>query len=286
MEFGRVPYDELKEENFILQLPADTFLPGQKAVQRKMHVGLPKWSHPDWKGKLYPAKTHSQETLHFYAGKFNTLELNATHYSHYPDTQYQKWLNKTDPHEFTFCPKFPKAITHSGKIDPITKATETDLFLNGIFTLGKKLGPAFLQVSEMFRFSRKKELLSYLGTLPGDFPMFVETRHHSWYDSEDIMMEFAKELSQLNKGWLITDSPGRRDLLHFKFPVPKLFVRFVCAGNDEMDIFRIAEWKNVLTHLFEIGLEDCWFFLHVLNDEAAIDFAEFVKMELDPIVES
>ena len=284
MDFGMIPYEHLLESDVTFACKDQPFLPGKKAANPKIHIGFPKWSHEEWKGKFYPAKTKETETLTLYAEQFTTLEFNAPHYKHFPDTQYQKWLNKVDGSSFTFCPKFPQAISHKGKITPESKATDTDLFLNGIITLKEKLGPAFLQVSEYYTTKGKADLLSYLHTLPNDLLVFVETRNKSWFASPEIMHEFATELNQLGRGWIITDTPGRRDVIHGQLTIPKAFIRFVCFGDNDLDIYRITQWKTVLQNWFSNGLEDCWFFLHVHNEAAAKDFSEFVKLELESVV--
>jgi uncharacterized protein YecE (DUF72 family) len=284
MEFGRVPYNDLKETDFILPISDQPFLTGKRVNMPKIHIGFPKWSHEEWLGKFYPIKTKDADTLSLYATQFNTLEFNATHYRFFPDTQFEKWLNKVYGNEFTFCPKFPQVITHKGKITPAAKATETDLFLNGIITFKEKLGPAFLQVSEYYRIKDKQDLLVYLKSLPPDLLIFAETRHKSWFESEAVMHQFSNELNQLGKGWIITDTPGRRETTHMQLSIPKAFIRFVCMGDEEIDLFRIDQWKKVLTNWYDNGLEDCWFFLHVIKEAAAKDFSEFVKMELEPLI--
>jgi uncharacterized protein YecE (DUF72 family) len=281
MDFGMIPYDGLQKSDFLLPSLEQPYLPGTRAANLKMHIGFPKWSHEKWAGQFYPPTTHVSDTLIHYAAQFNTLEFNATHYKFFPDTQYEKWLNKVYGNDFTFCPKFPQAISHKGKITPASKAAETDLFLNGIITLREKLGPAFLQVSEYTRIGTKTDILNYLSCLPTDLLIFLETRHKSWFDSPETMRTVAKELHDLGRGWVITDTIGVRQTAHMHLSIPKAFIRFVCWGDQDLDIFRINQWKEVLTEWYAKGLQECWFFLHMQNEEAARDFSELVKLELE-----
>jgi uncharacterized protein YecE (DUF72 family) len=284
MDFGMIPYDGLQESDFLLPSPEQPYLPGTRADNPKIYIGFPKWSHEKWEGSFYPVKTKDQDTLSHYAAQFDTLEFNATHYNSFPDTQYQKWLNKVYGNTFTFCPKFPQSISHKGKITPAGKALETDLFLNGIYTLKEKLGPAFLQVSQSYQIKGKQDLLTYLNSLPTDLLVFLETRHKTWFDSAETMRTVAEELHNIGRGWVITDTIGNRTTAHMHLSIPKAFVRFVCLGDDELDIFRISQWKKILTGWYAQGLEDCWFFLHMQNEYAAKDFSELVKLELEDTV--
>ena len=99
--------DDLIEEHFVLPYVATPFLIGEQYPNSKIHVGFSKWSYEEWKGNFFPLKIKKQETLLNYGCKFNCVELNATHYSFFPDTQFQKWLNKVEGLDFTFCLNSP-----------------------------------------------------------------------------------------------------------------------------------------------------------------------------------
>ncbi len=62
---------------------------------------------------------------------------------------------------------------------------------------------------------------------------------------------------------VITDTPGRRDVMHFRIVNQNLFVRFVGGVQDEIDLSRIKEWAIQLVSLIEKGISDIWFYAHV-----------------------
>ncbi len=285
MNFGMIPYDGLSKEAFILPEVKENLLPGKAYPEPRLYIGLSKWNDPAWKGKLYPTKTKDADTLPFYAGQFNALEFNGSHYHIPAEIQVKKWYDKTDGHAFQFCPKFPQLISHRGKIDPVSKAGVTDQFLKSIAAFEDKLGAGFLQVSDSYSYKNKEELLNYFKSLPRDIDLFAETRHPSWFENVAIMDEFARELAAINKGWVMTDTPGRRDILHMRLPNRKAFIRFVCQGNNEIDRFRIHAWKQQLSAWYANGLETCWFFLHIHDEEGTIDFAKEIQTVFSDIIQ-
>ena len=248
-----------------------------------MYIGLTKWGEAKWEGQIFPAKTKDKDKLRFYAEKLNAVELNSTHY-HVPGKEtVLQWTERVQGQPFLFCPKFPQTITHRGSIKPETKSSFTDFFLDSISLLGENLGPAFLQLNESLSIRTKDDLLRYLAQLPAQFKIFAEVRNETWFSSEESIQEFGEAMHRLNKGWVITDTPGRRDAAHMFLPVPNVFIRFVCEGDTPIDRYRIAQWKEVLSNWFDLGLENCYFFLHVHREAEAPAFAAYVQQELYPL---
>lgn len=119
------------------------------------------------------------------------------------------------------------------------------------------------------------DFVRYLQTLPKDISFFVEVRNEEWFSNQ-----FSYNLKETGIGLVITDTPGKRYTSHLKLTIPRVFIRFVCNGNNEIDAFRISEWKRLLKYWFNIGLEECYFFIHVHDDLQAISFASYVQNEL------
>lgn len=281
MEFGRMPYEGLTETDFVFAKREQPFLPGKRVAEPKLYIGLSKWNHEKWEGKLYPPKTKAQDTLTHYARQFNVVELNATHYHIPTEEQVKKWAARVEDEGFRFCPKFSKLISHQGGAKVETKSQLTDSFIQSISAFGDKLGPCFLQLSDhVVSNSKSNSLMNYLEYLPIDLSVFLEVRHPSWFESDETIRAFAKELNQRNKGWVITDTAGRRDAAHMQLSIPSAFVRFVCIGETGIDLFRVQQWKEQLKEWYSTGLEACYFFLHIYNEDESIDFAKYIQTEL------
>lgn len=44
---------------------------------RRAYVGTSGWTYDDWTGPFYPEDVQGADRLPFYAGKFDTVEVNA-----------------------------------------------------------------------------------------------------------------------------------------------------------------------------------------------------------------
>jgi hypothetical protein len=74
---------------------------------------------------------------------------------------------------------------------------------------------------------------------------------------------------------VITDTPGRRDLVHMRLTVPRLFLRFVCNGVHSSSFMRTDAWIERLHHWLDRGLEEAYIFLHPGNDVAVPELATY-----------
>lgn len=267
MDFGKVSAAELKTINLCLPDNIEknrNILKGKKVNSPKIYVGCAKWGRTEWIGKIYPEGTKEAKFLDHYVEHYNSIELNATHYKIYPPSSIKKWAEKAEGKDFLFCPKVPQTISHYSSF--VNIEDKTNAFLEGISAFGQHLGPVFLQVSDKFSRKRKDSLFSYLDSLPKDVQFFLEVRNPEWFAKEESEM-LVKTLGELNIGYVITDTAGRRDCVHMYLTVPKAFVRFVGNSLDDTDFTRIHEWVNLIKYWLDNGLEELYFFMH-MHDEA------------------
>ena len=271
MKFGTVPVAEL--ERIDLTLPADAavnghVLDGERRSRTGIWLGASSWGDRSWVGNLYPAPTPATRYRERYPQHFNALELNGTHYAVYPPETLAQWAAPAQGRDFRFCPKFPQSISHYSGFRNI--GDQTDAFINSIKGLGlDHCGPAFLQLPDSFGPSRKKELFDYLGSLPAHVDTFLEVRHPEWMADPKERGELYETLRVLGKGIVLTDTPGRRDLVHMALTVPRFFLRFVCHQLHPTSFRRSNEWIVRLQDWFSRGLEDAYIFLHP-GEEAAL----------------
>lgn len=216
-----------------------------------------------------------------YAQNFNAVELNATHYKIYDETIIDTWVDKTGSNSFKFCPKMFNGVTHRGPLN--NKQEVLQSFIDSCYLFKENLGAVFIQLSESFGYTRHPELLQLLQTLPKDIQFFVELRNSNWFPIE-THTDFYKQVQDLNVGLVITDTPGLRHTAHMHLTVPKVFVRFVCMGNEQLDYERITDWKNRLTEWYSQGLQEAYFFLHVHEEGNAIAFTKHVQEQFNSLL--
>jgi uncharacterized protein YecE (DUF72 family) len=275
MRFGAVSDQLLATLN--LRLPPEpsrntTVLCGTRLEVPKVYVGAATWGTTAWVGKIFPPKTPTTKFRTLYPRSFNTIELDATYYNIYRPEVLQQWAAPTAGLDFKFCPKFPQSISHHSGFQNIEG--ETEAFLESIHAFGTQLGPAYLQVSEAFTPQQKEALYNYLASLPSGTSYFLELRHPGWFSTAAQADELFQTLMALNIGLVITDTPGRRDLVHMQLTVPKLFLRFVCNDVHPTSFSRTDAWIQQLQKWVNGGLEEAYVFLHPGHDAAIPELAQ------------
>jgi len=276
MKFGSVP-DRLLH-TIDLRLPPEPeanalVLPGVRAVSPMVYVGAATWGAASWAGKIYPSKTPAARFRQLYPQSFDAVELNATHYTIYPPHIIRQWAALAGEKAFKFCPKFPQSISHHSGFEQVQE--QTAAFLEGIWAFEKHLGPAFLQVSENFSPQGKDVLYAYLASLLTNAAYFLEVRHPAWFSDARQAAELFETLQAMHIGLVITDTPGRRDLVHLRLTVPKLFLRFVCNGVHPTSFSRTDAWIGQIQNWINQGLQEAFIFLHPSADAAVPELATY-----------
>ena len=145
-----------------------------------MRIGTSGYSYKEWKGSFYPEDLPAAKMLEFYAGRFDTVEINNTFYRMPEAKMLDKWATQV-PDGFTFVLKAPQRITHRQRLSE----SEEDVryLFEAASTLGTKLGPVLFQLPPFFKKDSEK-LRAFLGVLPPKSPVAFEFRHDSWCDDE------------------------------------------------------------------------------------------------------
>ncbi len=144
-----------------------------------IYIGTSGWSYPHWHDNaFYPNTVTQNQELGFYAGKLNSVELNASFY-HLPKAEtFTEWKKKT-PEDFLFAIKASRYITHKLNLKNADEAV--DNLLKNAKKLGPKLGPVLFQLSPRFRINFER-LKIFLETLPEKQRFAFEFRHKTWFD--------------------------------------------------------------------------------------------------------
>ena len=144
----------------------------------RIRVGTSGYSYKEWKGSFYPEDLPAAKMLEFYAGRFDTVEINNTFYRMPEAKMLDKWATQV-PDAFTFVLKAPQRITHRQKL---TNSGEDVRYLFDVAaTLGTKLGPVLFQLPPFFR-KESEKLRTFLQNLPPKCQVAFEFRHDSWCD--------------------------------------------------------------------------------------------------------
>lgn len=272
MKFGKVEHPETV--NF--ELPADhpdtARILNQygKSEWRDIAVGCAKWNRKDLKS-FYPRGT--KDELTYYATQFKSIELNASFYRMFPKDQFEKWASKVGP-DFAFFPKVPRYISHLKRLNDCQEFV-TDFTAN-LTGLGDKLGMVFLQMPGNFKPKFIGRLAEFLEQWPNEIPLAVELRHPDWY-KDDVARELQDVLVKNEVSNIITDSAGRRDMLHMRLSTDTAFIRFNGA-NHASDFTRLDDWLDRLEIWHAQGLKNLYFFVHQNLEKASpLLSAHFIK---------
>lgn len=277
MDFGRLP----SVEGLDLSLPPDPpenarVLTGRPAPAPRVIVGCPSWNHPEWIGKVYTLGPKSREFLPEYVRQFNGIEVNATAYNLPSAEKVAHWA-AVAPSDFRYCIKFPQTVTHYGA--PGQKLELARAFAERIAPLGERLGPPLLQFSERFGPRLLDDLERFLRAYPGAVGPAVELRHPDYFTPEG--RGWLERLAALGLPAVITDTAGRRDVVHMRLTAPVTLVRF--TGNDlhPSDFARLDAWADRLADWLARGLEQAYFFVHTSPKLNCPDLADYFIQALN-----
>ena len=175
-----------------------------------LRIGTSGWNYPSgkgtWNGIFSPPAEKGRRTkgspkkpkfdeLAYYAGHFDTVEINSTFYGQPRASVAETWANRTPP-GFEFSLKLYRGLTHADTPGvPQLDLEAIDEYRRGIEPLATagKIGALLAQFPPSFK--QTAESQGYLDRLLQrfrDYPIAVELRHRSWSD------DFPSTLSLLN----------------------------------------------------------------------------------------
>ncbi|HVN71933.1 MAG TPA: DUF72 domain-containing protein [Desulfomonilia bacterium] len=174
----------------------------EKPVSHKPRwfIGTSGWNYDHWRGAFYPDGLPKTRWLKYYAGIFQTVEVNATFYGRMQPSTYEKW-KQTTPEGFLWSVKASRFITHIRRLDRAEDPTRT--FLESVSRLGEKLGPILFQLPPSLAFE-KSLAESFFPLLPHGGRYVIEARHKSWVSDEALTC-----LKDHGIAWCISDTAGR-----------------------------------------------------------------------------
>ncbi len=259
MELGHV--DSI--EGIDLSLPADdpitTSVLSAVAGSARVRVGLPIWNKKEWVGGIYPPG--AQPSLPAYGKLYDTVEVNSTFY-HPPGADVIAGWAESVPDDFRFLPKVWRAISHV----PDASAEDITRFIESVTAFGDRLGPCFLQLPPQADFTWKRPLARLLDVLGREVKLALELRHPAWFRDRETRRRLFDHLAEKRIGLVITDTAGRRDLVHMGVSADFTLVRFKGQGLGALDIARIDAWAARLAEWSGRGLGEAFFIAHERTD--------------------
>lgn len=277
MKFGKV---EPAQEHLISLPPDHPILSQLPSSSNSLSVflGGTQWGIKPWVGQWYPPGTNAKGFLAAYAKQFSTIELNATHYRIFDPSQFEEWKSQV-PSGFKFLPKLPQSISHYRRLRNTEEQVEA--FVEGVRRLDVSLGTCFLQMPENFKSDKFADLEAWLHQWPEDIDLAVEVRHPSWFGDEELLSDLAALLHSQNKGFVLTDAPGRPDVLHMALCSPKLMLRYAGWDDHPLEEVRLNQWADRIDAWAASGLNELYFCIHqpesIQTPETAIQFTERLK---------
>ncbi len=241
--------------------------------EMKVYVGCAKWGKRDLKD-FYPPGTDDE--LEYYGSQFNSVELNATFYR-YNSRQISGWYEKV-PQHFRFFPKVHQEISHRKWLSGVEDQTRS--FLQSISNFMEKRGTIFLQLRNDFKPKFFDRVTEFIESWPRSAPLAVEFRHTDWYNDQSVAKELYQLLEENNVANIITDTAGRRDLLHMRLTNNEAFIRYVGA-NHPSDYSRLDDWVDRLQKWKEQGLQNIYFFMHQNVEEESPKLAAYFIQKLN-----
>ena len=283
MKFGHVETKEL--DKLDLSLPPDhpdnkKLLGGKKVKNPSVYIGCAKWGRDEWVGMIYPKGTKSGDYLKNYVDHFNSIELNGTFYQTRKQN-IEKWATLPEG-TFKFCPKFSRRISHIKRLKMDEDSKEW--FIDSVSAFGDTLGLPFLQMPDNFAPKYMDRLMEFVEAEPNKLKYALELRHTEWFVDDEITKQLHPFLEKNKITLVVTDTVGRRDIVHQRLTSKKAFVRFIGYDLHQSDYDRMDAWSERLTKWFENGLEEVYFFLHQKDEKNTVICADYMVKRMNKLM--
>lgn len=168
-----------------------------------IRIGTSGWVYGSWRGRFYPEGLPQRKWLEYYAGKFDTVELNATTYRLPKPEQVRTWCEAVPP-GFIYTIKLSRLITHRRTLPPRVDEFIENYMQRADCFQPEKVAQILVQFPPYLE-RDEDHLRGFLAKLPGHYRYVVEFRHKSWLIPrvEDLLRERGIALC-------IHDYPGFR----------------------------------------------------------------------------
>ncbi|HEY7795587.1 MAG TPA: DUF72 domain-containing protein [Gaiellaceae bacterium] len=208
----------------------------------RVRIGCSGWNYEHWRhGVFYPERCPPSRWLRYYAGFFDTVEVNATFYRLPTVNAVRAWVEQA-PDDFVFAVKMSRYVTHVKRLRNLPPSLE--LFYGRIAPLAAspKLGPVLWQLPPTFR-RNDERLAETLAQLPPGRHCF-EFRHPSWFAPEVTALLRAHDVALV-----IGDRPEVHAFQTHELTTDWAFVRFHAGTRGRRGNYsetELQEWAERL----------------------------------------
>ena len=216
----------------------------------QVRIGCSGWQYASWRERFYPKGLAQRRWLSFYAGWFDTVEVNATFYRLARPASVATWIEET-PDDFVFAIKGSRYLTHMKRLSDREQGLER--FYASIAPLREspKLGPVLWQLPPNFRRDDDR-LGAWLESLPPGRHA-VEFRHDSWFEPEVYGLLYAH-----GAALVIGDDPRRVEWPH-ELTAEWTFVRFHFGRRGRRGNYSERELREWAARIRDLsGQADVW----------------------------
>lgn len=209
----------------------------------RLYCGTSGWNYKHWCGVFYPKNIPQYCWLGYYAGRFDTVEINNSFYRLPSVETFSDWRVQV-PEEFIFAVKASRYLTHLKKLkDP---EEPLDNVLSHSAELREKRGPILYQLPPKWHADLER-LEHFLQLLPRDLRHVIEFRDNTW-QREDVWAM----LDRYSVGYCIMDGMGLPT--HIKTTSDFSYVRMHSGENDGSYSDRqLQEWTDRVKDLLTRG---------------------------------
>jgi uncharacterized protein YecE (DUF72 family) len=212
---------------------------------KPVRIGCSGWNYSHWRERVYPKGLPARRWLSYYAGLFDTVEVNSTFYRLPSRSAVATWVEES-PEGFLFAVKASRFLTHMKRLTDMGRGVER--FYERIEPLvdSPKMGPVLWQLPENFH-RNDERLASALERLPPGRHCF-EFRHPSWFAPDVYVL-----LREHGVALVVGDHP-KRPFQERELTAAWTFIRFHHGyrgrnGNyseRELETWkrRIAAWRS------------------------------------------
>jgi uncharacterized protein YecE (DUF72 family) len=157
------------------------------SLRESVYIGCSGWRYWKWRDNFYEG-VPQPAWFRYYAGLFDTVEINASFYLWPTVASVQAWRRQPGDRTFVYTVKVCELITHIKKF----AGTKTLIRDFGMIAdiLGERMGCFLFQLPRSFRYT-KARLASIVSQLDPERRNAVEFRHKSWWN-EDVYSAFRK----------------------------------------------------------------------------------------------
>lgn len=220
---------------------------------RPIRIGCSGWQYADWRERFYPKGLAQRRWLQYYAGWFDTVEVNATFYRLARPPAVAAWVEDT-PDDFTFAVKGSRFLTHMKRLLDREQGLERYYASIAPLVESPKLGPVLWQLPPNFR-RDDEQLAAWLEALKA-FPAgrhAVEFRDPSWFTPEVYGLLYAH-----GAALVIGDDPRRVEWPH-ELTADWTFVRFHHSRRGRRGNYSETELREWAARLRDLATAaDVW----------------------------